>query len=281
MQAFVITAYKDYEALKTLTLALSRRGLCVIHADAQGAITARQVDELNALPNVRAIRKYKVNWGSVCHLYALLDLCRMALEDERVDYLHLMSAQDVPLLCADEMERRFAGETRLFMQRLSTAENPELAHRYEHYHFMHWLNYRDPSERTQNWVGRIDRWQDMLHIRRRLALPYKGMVWLSLPRDAAQYAVFGRAGKKLLRRLRTTYIPEEFYFQNVFSGTAFEPRIVNRELHFSIWNEPERGLPAVLNMGDLEKMSASDCCFARKVDVDSELGRALLERWNG
>ena len=117
MQAFVITAYKDYEALKTLTLALSRRGLCVIHADAQGAITARQVDELNALPNVRAIRKYKVNWGSVCHLYALLDLCRMALEDERVDYLHLMSAQDVPLLCADEMERRFAGETRLFMQR--------------------------------------------------------------------------------------------------------------------------------------------------------------------
>ena len=220
MQAFVITAYKDYEALKTLTLALSRRGLCVIHADAQGAITARQVDELNTLPNVRAIRKYKVNWGSVCHLY-------------------------------------------------------------EHYHFMHWLNYRDPSERTQNWVGRIDRWQDMLHIRRRLTLPYKGMVWLSLPRDAAQYAVSGRAGKKLLRRLRTTYIPEEFYFQNVFSGTAFEPRIVNRELHFSIWNEPERGLPAVLNMGDLEKMSASDCCFARKVDVDSELGRALLERWNG
>ena len=281
MQAFVITAYKDYEALKTLTLALSRRGLCVIHADAQGAITARQVDELNALPNVRAIRKYKVNWGSVCHLYALLDLCRMALEDERVDYLHLMSAQDVPLLCADEMERRFAGETRLFMQRLSTAENPELAHRYEHYHFMHWLNYRDPSERTQNWVGRIDRWQDMLHIRRRLTLPYKGMVWLSLPRDAAQYAVSGRAGKRLLRKLRTTYIPEEFYFQNVFSGTAFEQRIVNRELHFSIWNEPERGLPAVLNMGDLEKMSASDCCFARKVDVDSELGRALLERWNG
>ena len=182
MQAFVITAYKDYEALKTLTLALSRRGLCVIHADVQGAITARQVEELNALPNVRAIRKYKVNWGSVCHLYALLDLCRMALEDERVDYLHLMSAQDVPLLCADEMERRFAGETRLFMQRLSTAENPELAHRYEHYHFMHWLNYRDPSERTQNWVGRIDRWQDMLHIRRRLTLSYNCLLYTS---DAA------------------------------------------------------------------------------------------------
>ena len=52
MQAFVITAYKDYQALKTLTLALSQRGLCVIHADARGAITPQQVEELNALLNL-------------------------------------------------------------------------------------------------------------------------------------------------------------------------------------------------------------------------------------
>lgn len=281
MQAFVITAYKDYEALKTLTMALSQKGLCVIHADAQGAVTQRQVDELNALPNVRAIRRYKVNWGSVYHLYALLDLCRMALEDERVAYLHLMSAQDMPILSAGAFEKRFEGETRLFMQRLGTAENPELAHRYEHYHFMHRLNYRDPSEKTQNWVGRIDRWQDMLHVKRRLVLPYKGMVWLSLPRDAAQYAVSSREGKKLLRKLRTTYIPEEFFFQNVFNGTAFEQRIVNQELHFSIWNEPERGLPALLNMGDLTKIDASGCCFARKIEGNSALAKLLLERWEG
>ena len=37
MQAFVITAYKDYEAPKTPTLALSRRGLCVIHATRRGS----------------------------------------------------------------------------------------------------------------------------------------------------------------------------------------------------------------------------------------------------
>ena len=67
----------------------------------------------------------------------------------------------------------------------------------------------------------------------------------------------------------------------MFNGTAFESRIVNREIHFSIWNEPERGLPAVLNTGDLEKIDASDCCFARKVDAQSELGRTLLARWNG
>ena len=114
MQAFVITAYKDYEALKTLTLALSRRGLCVIHADAQGAITARQVEELNALPNVRAIRKYKVNWGSVCHLYALLDLCRMArglsAPDERAGCAAALRGRDGAAVCGRDAPVHAAAE---------------------------------------------------------------------------------------------------------------------------------------------------------------------------
>ena len=63
MQAFLITAYKDFDSLKELTAALSRHGLCFVHADRRGTITAAQIDELNAMPNVRAIRKRKVNWG--------------------------------------------------------------------------------------------------------------------------------------------------------------------------------------------------------------------------
>ena len=66
MQAFLITAYKNFDSLKELTEALSRHGLCFVHADRRGTITAAQIDELNAMPNVRAIRKRKVNWGSIC-----------------------------------------------------------------------------------------------------------------------------------------------------------------------------------------------------------------------
>lgn len=280
MQAFLITAYKDFDSLKELTVALSRHGLCFVHADRRGTITAAQIDELNAMPNVRAIRKRKVNWGSIEHLYAMLDLCRMALEDERTTYLHLMSAQDYPTLSGKEMENRFDGETRLFIQRTRTADHPELAHRYEHYHFMHLLNYRDPSDWAQNWVGRIDRWQDMLHVRRKLSVPYKGLLYVSLPRDAAEFVLKDKNARRFLRQLRTTYIPEEFFFQNVFNETPFEARIVNRQLHFSIWDEPKRGLPAVLNGGDLERIDASGCCFARKIEGSGELAKTLLERWD-
>ncbi len=281
MQAMIITAYKDYEALKRVLCALSRRALCFVHVDKKSAITAEQTAQLDAMENVRAIRKYAVNWGSVYHLHALLDLCRMALEDGRVSHLHLISAQDFPVLSADEFERFFENDDRIHMQRLKTADYPELRHRYEHFHFMHWLNYRDMSEAAQNWVGRIDRWQDMLHIRRRIKVPGKGLVWLSLPRAAAEHAVNAPENRKLLRKLKYTYIPEEFYFQNAFEGTPFAQKITGNELRFSLWDEPERGLPALLEERDLARADASGCVFARKVDAGTPLYELLERRWLG
>ena len=150
MQAMIITAYRDAEGTERMLRALSRHALCFVHADAKGEITAAQVKRMNGIPGVRAIRRYKVNWGSIHHLYALCDLIRMALDDPRVTHLHLISAQDFPCVSAGELERRFEGDERIHMQMLRTADYPELEHRWRHYHFMHLLNYRDMSERALN-----------------------------------------------------------------------------------------------------------------------------------
>ena len=281
MHAMIITAYQDYESLKTMVSALSARALCFVHIDAKSAITDAMTTELDGLENVRAIRKYQINWGSIYHLHALLDLCQMALEDERVTHMHLISAQDFPTMSADDFERYFEGDDRIHMQRLVTKDYPVLAHRYEHFHFMHLINYRDMSERTQNWVGRIDRWQEMLHIRRRVNVPYKGLIWVTLPRAAAEHAVFAKKNRALLRKLRYTYIPEEFYLQNAFADTAFEKKITGRELRFSIWDEPQRGTPALLEESDLARIDASGCVFCRKVKTGSALYRVLEDRWIG
>ena len=281
MQAMVITAYKDYEGLARMLTALSARALCFVHIDRKSEITQEQTERLDAMPGVRAIRRYRVNWGSVYHLEALLDLCRMALEDPRVTHLHLISAQDFPCVSADAFERFFEGDERIHMQSLVTQDYPELEHRYAHYHFMHLLNYRDMSEHAQNWVGRIDRWQDALHVRRRLSVPRKGLVWLSLPREAAEHAVLAPSNRCLLRKLRFTYVPEEFYFQNAFAGTPWEGKITGDALRFSIWDEPQRGTPALLDARDLPAIDASGCVFARKVEAGSALYEQLERRWLG
>ena len=279
MQAMIITAYRGFDGLSRMLTALSRHALCFVHVDKKSGFTPEQMARLNALPGVRAISRYAVNWGSVYHLNALIDLCRMALEDSRVTHLHLISAQDFPCVSAAAFARFFEGDERIHMQFLTTADYPELAHRYEHYHCMHRLNYRDMSERAQNWVGRIDRFQDMLHIRRRLSVPHKGLVWLSLPREAARYAVEAPQNRRLLRRLRYTYIPEEFYFQNAFEGTPWAEKITGDALRFSIWDEPERGTPALLEERDLPAIDASGCVFCRKVNAGTALYETLERRW--
>ena len=281
MQALIITAYRDYESLEKVLGALAQRALCFVHVDKKSEITDEQIAQLNRMGNVRAIKRYKINWGSVYHLHALIELCCMALEDARVSHLHLISAQDFPCVSADEFERFFEGDDRIHMQSLVTADYPELKHRYEHFHFMHLMNYRDMSERTQNWVGRIDRWQGKLHICRKLNVKRKGLVWLSMPRGAAEHAVNAPQNKKLLKKLKYTYIPEEFYFQNAFEATAWAQKITGQELRFSVWNEPQRGLPALLDEHDLGAIDGSGCVFCRKVNADTVLYQMLETRWLG
>lgn len=281
MHAMIITAYQDYPSLRRVVGALSGRALCFVHIDTKCPITEAETAQLDEMENVRAIRRYQVNWGSVYHLHALIDLCRMALEDARVTHLHLISAQDFPCVSADDFERFFEGDDRIHMQSLVTDDYPELAHRYEHFHFMHLLNYRDMSESAQNWVGRIDRWQEMLRIRRKLHPARKGLVWLTLPRAAAEHAVNAPENKRLLRKLKYTYIPEEFYFQNAFAATAWEEKITGNALRFSIWDQPERGLPALLDENDLAAIDHSGCVFCRKVNADSALYEILERRWLG
>ena len=71
MQAMIITAYQDYESIARVVGTLSKRALCFVHADKKCAISDEQIAALDAMENVRAIKRYEVNWGSVYHLYAL------------------------------------------------------------------------------------------------------------------------------------------------------------------------------------------------------------------
>jgi len=281
MQAFIISAYKDFPRVRTIVSSLAGVFPCYVHVDASGEITEAETRQLDAIPNVHAYRKYRINWGSFNLLRAHLFLCREALKDPDITYFHLMSAQDYPILSQQEMHERFDKSDRIYCQMIRVADYPELRTWHEHYHFQWLINYRDPSEKTQNLVGRIDRFQDALHIRRKLNPTWKGLGWVSFPRDACEYLVADRRSLAWLKKMRFTYT-EEFFFQNVFTGTAFEARIEPFCQHFDIWDKPERGLPpCVLQMEDLPRIEASGCAFARKVEADSELYKVLEARWNG
>jgi hypothetical protein len=92
--ALVLTAYKDFEFLKELCEVYSKYFYVYIHIDKKSNISESDMKYLNALDNVSAISRYKINWGSYLHVQAILDLLEMAEQDEN-DYVHVLSANTI------------------------------------------------------------------------------------------------------------------------------------------------------------------------------------------
>ena len=279
MQGFIITAYKDYESLRIFLKEWSPYVQCYVHVDARSVISQKQCDDLSGIPGVHIYRKYRVHWGSMAHLKAIRFLMEQALEDPGISYFHVISAQDFPACSHSDFIARFESNEYIYMQRLMTEHFPQLEFRYRHYHFMDLLDYQDKRDSVQNWVGRIDRWQEKAGIRRSFIPKWKGLVWVSMPRKSAEWAIKSEYAKKLIKKLKFTYIPEEFFFQNVFNETDFEKDIVNHSLRFSRWDNTESSSPEVLDIPDLSQIDASECVFARKIAADTELYQRLSERW--
>ena len=274
MHAFIMTAYQRPDIMRKVLSVFSSCGPCYIHLDKSAGLE-NELPSLSAIPNVTAESIYRTNWGSINHLNALLRGARLMLKNPEVTHVHLMSAQDMPTRTMKDFKAFFEGNDQIYLQNLVTADYPELVQRYEHFYFMHLFNYKDPSEKNQNFLGRLDRIQDFFHIKRKLYLPRKGIEFSSMPRDAIEYAL---SQTKLLRKIRYTYIPEEFFFQNAFWNTPFEKRVTGNDIRFTIWDDPTRGAPAFLDLRDLPAINASDAVICRKV-IDPELISVLEQRW--
>jgi len=274
MHAFVMTAYQRPDIIRRVLRVFGACGLCYVHMDKSAGLE-NELPSFREIPNVTAESVYRTNWGSINHLNALLRGARILLRNPEVTHVHLMSAQDMPTVSMKKFEAFFEGNDRIYLQNLVTADYPELVARYEHFYFMHLFNYRDNSEKNQNFLGHIDRIQDILHIKRKLNLPRKGIEFSSMPRDAIEYALKQKA---LLRKIRYTYIPEEFFFQNAFFGTPFESRVTGDDQRYTIWDDPTRGAPAFLDMRDLPQINTCGKVLCRKV-IDAELMDVLEKRW--
>jgi hypothetical protein len=77
---------------------------------------------------------------------------------------------------------------------------------------------------------------------------------------------------EVLRFFSRTKMPDETFFQTVIMSGPLATTVDNEELHYHYWSAGNAH-PAVLGVGDLPKLRASDKLFARKFDaaVDSAI----------
>ena len=279
-QSFVISAYKDKANLDRLIGRLGERYNMFLHIDRSSSlITDNDIVAFDALPNVYAEKRYAISWGSYKHLLALLGLLRMAVvhtADNGV--IHFISGQDIPIRSNDELDTFFIDNPHVYMDcRMIDQMEPHQRRMYQ----------------MKNRFWRFNYWNKIVHALRNVDLTLQrsmhiindrfgdernlaqGLVWLSLPRNAAQYVLdYVDNHPEFMKDLYRAQIPEEFLFQTVLVNSPYVDDIIADNLRYMDWHKRNGSLPAYLDASDYPKAMASGCFFARK--IDSNISKEFL-----
>lgn len=281
MQAFIITAYKDKEQLLRLINLANKIGNVYVHIDKKSVeLDATELRNMN-IPNTYFISKYKIYWGSYNHVLAILELLKKAIANEDNHYFHMISGQDIPIKSKNEFDQHFNITDEKIYMTLSTDEQYDNGVR-ERYYYYYPFNNGNPAGVIFRLFNRISvSLQKLLHIRRNniagIADIYKGMIWSSMPRSAAQYVTeYIKDNPDYLRTLKHIKLPEEFFFQTLIMNSDFRHNAVNGNLRYTDWEHGSGGSPAILDENSYDIMMSGEYFFARK--IDSKVSKALIER---
>jgi hypothetical protein len=282
--AFLVTAYRAPEALLELLDGLPAGSTAYVHYDRRSVLEPEMAARLEEHPAVRLLsRRYGVRWGGHAHLLAMLELCRAAAADRANDRLHLISGSDRLVVSdatfLDHFERKPEAEYIVHFPLPTPFWRGGGLDRLVHYHPMDLLDLR--SERQRKLRDLFLRVQQRLGIQRTLPSSPRlmgGSGWWSLSRSCvAEVLAWSDARPYLLRRLRWTHVPEEFFFPTVVMAGNHASNVVNDNLRYIDWVPRNGQNPAVLDERDLEAIRASGKLFARKLEhpTSSALMQAL------
>ena len=80
-QAYLLTAYKDFDAVYELASFLCKEDDVYIHVDKKSVqLSEPELEKLNALANCVAYKEYDIAWGGYNHVKALLSLMKNQLK---------------------------------------------------------------------------------------------------------------------------------------------------------------------------------------------------------
>lgn len=281
MQAVVISAYKDINYLQRLINFFQDEFKVFVHIDQKSPIN---IEDLSFNSNVSIYKKYKINWGSYKHLLAILFCLREIVKNPNIKYIHIISGGDIPVRSIEEF-KKLENSNKIFMEHIKITElkDPFIKKRYEYGTRFPNLDSRKKIIRIVNKLYQIthhpkkkigDYTEDQL---------YKGLIWMSLPRDALKYVLKHDDKHNILDSMKNVTIPEEFYFQTILMNSGFKNNIALNNITYNDWTKERHGsLPAILDETDFPKIEAGNYYFARKIDplISKELIRKISKNIN-
>lgn len=262
----IMTIYKDIDFVNYLISRYPEDWGLFIHLDKKSKFPVSAFESRVTVLNNRSIF-----WGSINHLKAVLDLLKLAINDERnFDYFHIITGQDVNVVKPCNFDDILGNENKIYMKCAKLPVENWTAHDggYHIYRRKTLSKYMDV--RIGKWGYFFNRpfvfLQTIFNLYRPLpAYPlYGGSLYCSLPKIAVEEVFNNPLSKALLNDLELSLCGEELFFQTVLMNSTLKNNIVNDNLRYMDWNS--KNPPKILDEHDYNSIMLSNCLFCRKVD---------------
>ena len=283
--AFILLCHKDPEAIISQAERLTRTGDYVaIHFDrrAPAAAYARLREALDPNPGVAfSARRLKCGWGEWSLVAATLEAARAALDAfPRATHFYMLSGDCMPTKSA------------AYAHALLDREDVDHIESVDFYN-SGWIKtgmvedrlvYRHVfNERENKWLFyKSLEAQRALGLRREVPADIEMMIgsqWWCLRRTTIEAIMeFTRERADVMRFFRTTWIPDETFFQTLVRHLVPDLEIRSRTLTFLMFSD--YGMPVVFYDDQYELLLGQDYLFARKISPEAlSLRERLGEVW--
>jgi hypothetical protein len=279
--AYILLCHKDPEGIIAQALRLTAVGDCVaIHFDARAkaADFARIREALAQNPAVTfARRRVKCGWGEWSLVAATLEATRAALlAFPGATHLYMLSGDCMPIKTAEHVRAWLEAEDADYIENVDffASDWIKTGIKEERLVYRHWFNER---QRKRLFYA-------SMNLQKRLGLARKvpqdlrmriGSQWWCLRRRTVE-AVLAFVARRpdVVRFFRTTWIPDETFFQTIVAHLVPDREIRSRTLTFLLFTD--YGMPVTFHDDHHDLLLAQDFLFARKIGPDAVELKARL-----
>ncbi|NKB29497.1 MAG: glycosyl transferase [Rhodobacteraceae bacterium] len=279
--AYILLCHKDPKAIVAQALRLSAGGDCVaIHFDAN-APTPMHEEIASAIADfpdvVLAKKREKCGWGEWSLVRASLNAVEAAVEAfPDASHFYMLSGDCMPIKTADYAHGVLDADDVDYIESFDFFDSDwiKTGMKEDRLIYRHYFN-----ERGRKWL-----FYQSLNLQRRFGLQRAnpddlqimiGSQWWCLRRATIEAILeFIRDRPDVIRFFRTTWIPDETFFQTLVRHLVPEAQIRSRSLTFLMFSD--YGMPVTFYNDHYDLLLAQDFLFARKISPEASDLKAKL-----
>lgn len=273
--AYILLCHKDPDGIIAQARRLTAAGdFIAIHFDARAK--AADFDRIrSALADNPAVtfaaRRIKCGWGEWSLVEATIHAVRAAVEAfPRATHFYMLSGDCMPAKTAEYAHAFLDRDEVDYIESFDffASDWIKTGIKEERLTYRHWFN-----ERTQKWW-----FYTSLNLQRRFGLTRKvphdiqmqiGSQWWCLRRRTIEWVLdFIQKRPDVMRFFRTTWIPDETFFQTIVRHLVPEHEIRSRTLTFLMFTD--YGMPVTFYNDHYDLLLSQDYLFARKISPDAK-----------